>query len=337
MTTGILLHRRFGHSRAGQIAISALCGLSLLGVAAGLALSWRDSLPDPVATHWSGDGGPDGFMSLGAFVTVLLVTGAILVALFSAIGFFGGRSASARRLSVGLNVWIGGFLGAVLAGSLWVQRGLADASGAVTPGWVLLGAVLGPGVLALVAVMLVPADPRAPASGPLAQGVERADLASGERAAWIGRATIARPAVVILAAVVLATAAAAVLSRTWVLLAVPALVVLLALAISAVTVRVDRDGLTVRSALGWPRTRIPADEVVRATVTAVDPLRHFGGWGWRMSLDGSGRTGMVLRRGEGLAVERTAGRGFVVTVDGAKDAAALLNTMAERARTPSGT
>ncbi|MFL1430121.1 MULTISPECIES: hypothetical protein [unclassified Nocardiopsis] len=46
-----------------------------------------------------------------------------------------------------------------------------------------------------------------------------------------------------------------------------------------------------------------------------------------------GRVGLVLRRGEALMVERSGGRSFVVTVDDAATAAALLNTMAERART----
>lgn len=336
MTTGILLHRRLGHTYAGQVAISALCALSLLGVAAGLALSWRDSLPDPIASHWSGTGAPDGFMSLGAFVTALVVTGVLLVALFTAIGVFGGRTASARRLSVGMNVWIGGFLGTVLTGSLWAQRGLSDAAQALTPGWVLLASVLGPGVLGLVAAMLVPGDPRLPATGPVEGGVGGADLAPGERAAWIGRSTVARTAVVVEVVVVLATLAAAALSRTWVLLGVSVLVVLLTLTIAAVTVRVDASGLTVRSALGLPRTHIPADEVLRASATTVNPLGEFGGWGWRVALDGSGRTGMVLRRGEALVVERSAGRTFVVTVDGAAEAAALLTTMAERARPEEG-
>jgi hypothetical protein len=333
MTTGILLHRRFGHSRRGQVAISALCGLSLLAVAAGLSLSWRDSLPDPVATHWSSDGGPDGFMSLGGFVAVLVATGAACVALFSALGVFWGRAESTRRLSAAMNVWIGGFVGTILAGSLWAQRGLPDAAEAWNPAWLVVAAVVGPTALAVVAAMLVPGDAPAPAAGPVEAGAERAPLGPGERAAWIGRATTPRGALLVEIGVALAATAAAVVTQFWVMLAVPVLLALLALAMFSFTVRVDGAGLTVRSALGWPRTRIPADEVVLASTATVHPLRDYGGWGWRVALDGSGRTGVVLRRGEALRVDRTAGRGFVVTVDGAAQAAALLNTMAERART----
>ncbi|MFI9485669.1 DUF1648 domain-containing protein [Promicromonospora sp. NPDC052451] len=337
MTTGILLHQRLGHSRRGQVAISALCGLSLLGVAAGLALSWRDSLPDPVATHWSSGDGPDGFMPVGSFVGVLVAAGAVCVALFSAMGVFWGRGESTRRLSAAMNVWIGGFIGTILVGSLWVQRGLSDAAEAWSPGWLVAAAALGPTVLAVIAAMLVPGDPPAPATGPVDGGAARTPLGPGERAAWIGRATTPRGALAVEIGIALAATAAAVLTQLWAMLVVPLLLALLVLAMLSFTVRVDGAGLTVRSTLGWPRTRIPADEVVLASATTVSPMRDYGGWGWRVALDGSGRTGVVLRRGEALQVDRTAGRGFVVTVDGAAQAAALLNTMAERARAERGT
>jgi hypothetical protein len=101
-------------------------------------------------------------------------------------------------------------------------------------------------------------------------------------------------------------------------------------AMLAFTVRVDATGLTVRSILGRPGTHIPADEVERASVTEVRALRQFGGWGWRVGR--GGRVGVVLRSGEGLLVERSGGRSFVVTVGDAATGAALLNTLADRAR-----
>ncbi|MFI2485440.1 DUF1648 domain-containing protein [Promicromonospora kroppenstedtii] len=336
MTTGILLHRRLGHTRRGQIVISALAGLSLLALAAGVALSWRDSLPDPVATHWSADSGPDGFMPLGAFVAALAGTGAACVALFSAIGFYGGRAVSTRRLSVAMNVWIGGFIGTILAGSLWAQRGLADAAEAWMPGWLLAVAFLGPAVPAVVAALLVPADRPLPATEPVDSRAARAELAPGERAAWIGRATTTPTGLALQLGAALVCAVLTVVTQFWAMLVVPAILVLLFLAMLSFTVRVDSSGLTVRSTLGWPGTRIPAGEVLVASATQVNPLGDYGGWGWRVALDGSGRTGVVLRKGEALAVDRTGGRGFVVTVDGAAEAAALLNTMAERARPGSG-
>ena len=68
----------------------------------------------------------------------------------------------------------------------------------------------------------------------------------------------------------------------------------------------------------------------RASVIDVSPLRDFGGWGWRVGH--GGRTGIVLRSGEALLVEQTGGRSLVITVEDAAQGAALLNTMAVRAR-----
>ena len=62
----------------------------------------------------------------------------------------------------------------------------------------------------------------------------------------------------------------------------------------------------------------------------VSPFAEFGGWGYRVGR--GGRVGIVLRSGPALQVERTGGRSLVVTVDDAATGAALLNTLAARAR-----
>jgi hypothetical protein len=49
-----------------------------------------------------------------------------------------------------------------------------------------------------------------------------------------------------------------------------------------------------------------------------------------------GTVGVVVRGGESIAVERSGGRRFVITVDDAATGAALLNTVAERARATAG-
>ncbi len=114
------------------------------------------------------------------------------------------------------------------------------------------------------------------------------------------------------------------------LLIVGAAVALVLGSFASFVVTVDGRGLTARSSLGWPRVRIPLDEVVAAQPVAVSPLREFGGWGYGITL--AGRVGMVLRRGPALEVERTGGRTFVVTVDDPETGAALLLSLADRAR-----
>ena len=55
---------------------------------------------------------------------------------------------------------------------------------------------------------------------------------------------------------------------------------------------------------------------------------EFGGFGWRIGLDG--RTGIVLRTGPAIEVERRDKRPLVVTVDGADVGVATLNAYLAR-------
>jgi hypothetical protein len=310
------------------MAWSSLAGLLLALGAAVVVRSWRDDLPEQVASHWSG-GTPDGFMTPATFAVVGVVATVVLCALFAAIGITQGAAASTRRITAGGCVWSGAFMATITVGTLAPQRGLADASQVELSGATLLAAVLLPLVPAAVAAALVPGDPAMPATEDVPDDAPRAALRDGERAVWLRRAT-GGPGLAVGAVAVALTALAAALTAEWTMLVVPAVLAALFVTMFAFSVRVDPSGLTVRSAARWPGTHVPADEVVRASVTQVRPLADYGGWGWRTARDG--RVGVVLRSGEALLVERTGGRSFAVTVDDAEDAAALLNTMAARAR-----
>jgi hypothetical protein len=312
-------------------AAVTVAGLLILAAAAAVAWSWRAELPDPVATHWNARGEADGFAPLGQILAVMLGFGGVLVLLFGAIIWLLGASSVNRRAGTASVVWLSLFLSVIVLGSLYVQRGLTDASDVSSIDGVLLAAILGPIVPAILAAVLVPGDPRQPTTDPVAAQAPRVHLVDGERAVWIARAT-AVPAFVVAIPVLVFTIVMAVLTRAWVLLVVDAILVLALVTMTAFVVRVDRTGLTVRAAVGWPRYRVPLDEVVRADVTQVLPVKEFGGWGWRVGRDG--RVGVVLRKGEALLVERTGKRSIVVTVDDAARGAGLLNALADRARTP---
>lgn len=86
-----------------------------------------------------------------------------------------------------------------------------------------------------------------------------------------------------------------------------------------------------RSFIGWPVVRAAASNVADVAVGEVAPFAEFGGWGLRLSVDG--KVGIVMRRGEGLRIERRTGRPIVVTLDDAAAAAAALATAAEAADT----
>jgi len=311
------------------MAWSSLVGVLLALAAAAVVWAWQDELPARVATHWSDGGAPDGFMSPLALALVAVAGTVGLCAVFAAIGIVSGAAASTRRIAAAGCVWSGGFLAATVLTTLGPQRGLADASQVEMSGLGLALSLLVPVVPAAVAAALVPGDPAMPARDAVPSDAPRAVLRDGERAVWLRRASGGTGLAIGLVAVLL-TAVLAVVTDEWTMLVVPAALAALFVSMFAFTVRVDATGLTVRSAARWPGTHVPADEVVRASVTQVRPFREFGGWGWRTARDG--RVGVVLRGGEALLVERTGGRSFAVTVDDAAEAAALLNTMAERAR-----
>jgi hypothetical protein len=310
-------------------ALTIVVGLLVLAVAAAIIWSWRAELPDPVASHWGVADQPDGFSSLNEVLAVLLGLGGVLVLFLGGLTWALGQSAMARRFGAGITVWLSLFLSTVVVGSLAIQRGLSDAREAGGVGGVLVVALLASTGLAVLAATVVPGDPRQPTTEPVPADAPRVKLVAGERAVWIGRIH-SRVMLYLLVPILLVGLGLSVWTRLWPLLLVDAVVVAALASLTTLVVRVDRTGLTVRSAIGWPRYRVPLDEVVQARVTEVSPLRDFGGWGWRVGRDG--QIGVVLRQGEALLVERTGERSVVVTVDEPVKAAGLLNALADRSR-----
>ncbi len=304
-------------------------GLAVLAVAALTAWSWRSDLPDPVASHWGIGGRPDGFSTLGGLLGVLLGVGGGLVLAFGGITWVLGQTAVSRRIGAAATTWLALFLSIVLVGTLYVQRGLSDARDAPGVNGVLLVAVLGSLVPAVAVAFLVPGDLRRPTTESVPADAPRAALPQGEATVWESRATTS-VALMIGIPIAVAVLAVAVVTQQWSLIGVAAIVVAVLVTLSGFVARVDREGLTVRSTVGWPRYRVPLDEVVRAGVIQVSPAKDFGGWGWRVGR--GGRVGVVLRKGEALLVERTGGRSIAVTIDGAAVGAGVLNALADRQR-----
>ena len=215
--------------------------------------------------------------------------------------------------------------------SFGMQRGLDDAHDAPSI-LIPLGVGFGVGLLAGVAGWF--AQPNVTTSGGSTPApVDALTLAPGERAVWVRTTTMSRVAMIGVtagvAALALGTIALGVTGSNawWIMFATTLLLLVLACATFVFRVRVDRAGLTVRSSIGVPRFRIPLDDIAEVGVTTVHPTSEFGGWGIRIGLDG--RFGIVLRSGEALQVARRDGRIFVVTVDDAATAAALLEAMAQ--------
>ncbi|MEP7194205.1 MAG: DUF1648 domain-containing protein [Actinomycetota bacterium] len=315
-------------SRGRVIALSVGIPVVLLAGAGTLVLSWSARLPEPVASHW-GLQGVNGTSSLAGLLGVWLVIGTLLTALLGGIALFGGQPAFTRRMAAAVSTWLAAFLGGMLIVTAWIQLDVADAYlardfplGAIGV-VVLLSLLLGAGVAALM-----PADPVHADPGPVPADAARTALGADERAVWTATVRMRGTDEATAAAIVLVVAAVVLTGQVALLgfLLIPVLLIVL----GRWRVTVDRTGLWARSLLGAPRTGVALDQVVRADVVPLHPLREFGGWGIRSDL--KGRYGLVLRAGDAIAVQRAGGGVFVATVDGAADAVALLNGLADRAR-----
>ncbi|MFE1763420.1 DUF1648 domain-containing protein [Streptomyces angustmyceticus] len=284
-------------------------------------------LPEPLATHFGeGAARADGFTSARGFLTLVLT-------LLLVFGTVAGLLARLPEPSAG-TPWLiaGGYalaaaIGFLTCRTLFANAGATDASAVRLPLWEL-AVTLAVAVLAGALGRLL-AGPAPRPAGRAAGGAPRLDLPAGAVAGW--SRTIGSPPIVALGTLLLGAGLFLLAFIDWqagIGLLIGALAVL---PCAAARVTVDRRGLTVSSTLLPPlRIRhLPLDRVTEATSRPIGVFQEFGGWGYRIR---SGRSGLVLRSGEGIVVRLTDGKEFVVTVDDAATAAALLNTYLDRAR-----
>lgn len=336
-------------ARVAFLWVGVVVPVVILAAAMAVIASWLPQLPDPAAIHWSG-GHADGFAPRWMQLVIPAV-GLVMVIAFAVLTWFAHRmppellsggggvvadaegvpqwSATARLLGA-VNLGLAAMMALVSLQATGVQRGLLDAADAPDIG---AGVFLGFGVLVVLSVVGLFLQPAVPAvRGALAEPVAPAEGAPGT---WDGTATMARGGLITLGISTLVLFAAALVGFTggtaigWAMVALFVVMTAVIVAMVVFHAHVGADGLLVRSALGWPKTQIAASDIDAVRVTQVNPFAEFGGWGWRYGFDG--RRGVVLRAGEALEVTRRDGTIFVVTVDGASDAASVLAAAADRA------
>lgn len=310
------------------VAVAVLPFLLALAVDLLLFAALRDRLPTRLATHFDGGGTADGYSDRGSYVTVNIGLAVGLAAVWAVIAATADLAVRGARWVVGAGYAAAGLTGYVMAAALYANLDAADGSEVRLPLWQLAAglavAALAAGAGALLLRLLdLPSVVAPPGPG----AVERLDLAEGEVAGWARRA----PSRTLCAVGVALLVVGGVLTYVygWGRAAAPLACGLLILGCSCPYVTVDRHGLTARpTVLPWPRVRIPLADVDRAVSREVKALAEYGGWGYRVR---PGRSGLILRSGEAIVVRRTGGREFAVTVADSATAAALLNTLAERA------
>lgn len=324
-------------ARLTFFVVALIVPIVVTAVALAVVLTWLPTLPAEVATHW-GVSGVDGFGPPSTYIWLLIAIGLGLPALMAVVTLasVGAHWGGAARLMGALAAGMSALAAVMSVGSLAIQRDIADPADA--PG---VGVVM---ALAFAALLLVTAaawavQPRVrPEQGRTLEARYAVHIEKGERVVWVATTTMPRGALAFLLLVLLGLVAlAAYMLGTGVeggwIAAVVVLVVGFALAATAsFRVQVTPEGFAARALLGWPRIRIPLAEVESARAVEISPFGEFGGWGWRIAVDG--RTGIVMRRGSAIEVSRNGRRPFIVTIDGAEEAAALLQAYVDRSRTP---
>jgi hypothetical protein len=276
-----------------------------------------------MATHWSLSGHPNGAMgpsALTAIITVLVIAPCI------GMGLLAFRK-SAQRGEISPPMAIAGFIAGLMATVSWMTvRANVDAAtwrDAAQLGVDKLVLSLSAGVVlaAVIARLSRPLETAAAA----APDIPRAGLAAGSRAVWVGGARAGWALALALGLLVIAFVVARIHIAAGIGTAVASLA---GVWFTSIRVTVDRHGVSIAyGPLRWPVQRIPIAEIRQASVLDVHPMA-WGGWGYRGSLKVLKQAAVVLRSGEGVKLELTGDRIFVVTVDDARQAAGLINDLA---------
>ncbi|KAA9379762.1 DUF1648 domain-containing protein [Microbispora cellulosiformans] len=318
--------------RARFLLAAAAWTVLVAAVLVAVPLAFAGRLPDPVASHWGPSGQPDRSMPSAALTLFALVWAVIagtgLAGLARARGEI--RRETRAWYAAGLG-WIGGFLIGIQAVTVAANLGRDDWTQAASLNWeiaVVVGVAFALGALGRLAGRLGPDDapPERERPGPLI------DLDPRKRPVWVSTATA--PWAVALGVVAFAVALSFAAAALWGLApagwatALPlALVGVIGLAVSSVSVRIASEGLTMAfGPLRWPSRTVRLERVERAWVDWRSPVQ-VGGWGIRGL---PGRATVMIRGGECLVVRYTSGGQLAISVDDAETGAALLNTLAAR-------
>lgn len=259
-------------------------------------------------------------------VVLFVVTGALWATMMVKENFSG----RAYRLLVAGGYAFAGFLGYLMAAVLIVNLDAGEgAPGVSFPMW-QLAAALGAGTLAaglgFVLAALGPV-PQQPDRSVEAMDGERIVLADGEVAGWARSADSWWLPLIGLGLLVLGVVLF--FLGNWSAAVLLLIVGVVPASFTRPYVSVDRRGITVSGMLPWPRIRVPLDRIEAATSRDINALAEYGGWGYRIR---PGRTGVMIRSGEGIVARLVDGREFAVTVDDSATGAALLNTLIDRRR-----
>lgn len=124
--------------------------------------------------------------------------------------------------------------------------------------------------------------------------------------------------------------AAMILAPVWVIGLPIALSGIPMLMFSSLTLTIDSESLLIKfGPLGVPRVRVPTRDIEYVEMLHIRPMR-YGGWGYRGGLRWFKKAAAVVRKGEGLRLQLTGGRFLIITVDNAREALAVIQSLTSR-------
>ncbi|GAA1946176.1 hypothetical protein [Amycolatopsis minnesotensis] len=317
------------HGKTRILLATAGVPAAAVAVAGVMAWLWDARLPEVVAVHWT-SGEPNNSASLGPFLTIALLVGAVLAMAVSWLAVTAARRGNGlSRIAIG---FFAGFTTIPASGVLGVLVGNLDvgdwhrATGSALVAMVSLLVAVVAGVLAAFVMGPVPSVPGA--DGPAADA-PAIGLAPGQRAVWVGSTTNR----FLLSSVLVVPLVGFVVNQVG-MVAVPAWIYLALFLVGAVVTllgarlgaTVDSAGLTIRMGLlGWPRRHFPLDRIDHADVADLGLLQG-GGFGYRVN-PFTGESLYKLRGGPALAVALRKGGLVYVSVDDPAPGAGLLNDL----------
>ncbi|MCX7542581.1 hypothetical protein OS128_06600 [Corynebacterium sp. P5848] len=299
--------------RTLALGIPLFIAVALTGVAAVMVRGHRGEL----ATHFALDGTPDGFGSPTAF---LLVVGGMAIGTTALMGALAGTR---QRFLAGCAGFAATFLGALEIWTVHVNLvALSPQDVRLRTVSVLLFLALSVAVGALLARAATPVPKES--DGELVAAV--VPVSASRRAVWFGHAT-ARPWLIAVTVGIGAVFTAIGLlfpddtgGADRVMIGSGLVLAVVGLMFTRVRVRVDNRGLTWSLWPGLIRSTIPHEKITGVRAIDLDP-REWGGWGWRLSGNG---TALVLRGGPAIVLSRRNATDFAVTVDDADTGAGLV-------------
>jgi hypothetical protein len=310
-----------------HLTLRTLLGIVLpaLTVAAALLPLWllRSRLPEPLATHWSLRGNPNGAMPLPALALLIAVMSGAAAAMMAIFA----RRRQATRGEIAAPVAIAGFVAGLITAVSWftVSANLDAASwrDAQNLGFArMVLALLAGGAMAVV---LARAARPLESTATLAPDIPRAGLTPGARVVWVSSARAGWATPLVIGGLAIAALVAQISSVAAIGVALSGLV---GVFFTSIRMTVDRSGVRIAYGLfGWPVQRVQLADIRQATALKIEPMA-WGGWGYRGSLRMMRRAAVVLRGGDGMKLELSGDRVLAITIDNPVQGAGVLNDLA---------